>query len=132
MNHMSTTIKNEQGMKAKSTPDGRGTTDCQRPEDAVTNDHLDSVKRLSWRFPRNRQVRAALMWMVAAQLLVEGLPIPSDAELEALTARYCQVAIAVVGNPQTRQSCDRERVRAHMKEFLHLACPPAPPEPEAM
>jgi hypothetical protein len=135
MNHMSTTVRNEQGKKANSEPGESGASDCLSLEDAVKpDDCLDPVKRLNWSFPRNRQAREALrpvMWTVAAHLLAEGLPIPStNEEMEALTRRWIELHIIVAGNPRTRPPADR--LQAFMREFLRLACPPAPPEAEAM
>ena len=134
MNDMSVTRVNEP-YKAMSNPDGSRASDGLSPENAVKpNDCLDPVNRLTWRFPRNRQAREAIrpmMWMVATQLLAEGLPVPpTEEELEALTARWIELQVMVAGNPDTRPPADC--LQAFMKEFLHLACPPAPPAPEAM
>jgi hypothetical protein len=82
--------------------------------------------RFSYRYPRTRKSREALKllrWTVAAHLLAEGLPIPEEEELDALTARWVELSLIVAGDPSTRQ--DPERGRAFMREFLHLACTPA-------
>ncbi len=85
------------------------------------------LDRLSFRYPNAREAREALkymVWSVAAQLFAEGLPMPSDEELEALTVRWVELGIIIAGNPCNRQF--PERGRAFLREFLHLACTPAP------
>lgn len=98
---------------------------------------IPTTNRFSYRCPRNARTRKLLRAMslpITLELVAEHLEIPPGEDLESLTARHWELAIAIVGDPQTRQSSDRERVQAFMKEFLRLACrrPPTPPQPEAM
>ncbi len=98
---------------------------------------IPNTNRFSYRCPRDAKTRELISLMsfpIALELAAEHLEIPPGEDLESLTARHWEIGIAIVGYPQTRQSSDRERVRAFMKEFLHLACrrPPAPPQSEAV
>ena len=73
-----------------STPDAPSS--ITSPAERVKGDgNWGLLRRLTFRWPRNREAREALRyktWQVVCQLIGEGLPVPDNEELEALTARW--------------------------------------------
>jgi len=88
---------------------------------------VPTYNRFSYRCPRNRTTRKALRLLslpVAIELAAEHLSIPPGEDLESLTARWFELGVTVMGDPNTIQPSHRERVQTFMKEFLKLACAP--------
>jgi hypothetical protein len=84
---------------------------------------LRALRRLTYRWPRDRQSRKHASTFIICQLLEHDLPIPHDDEiLEELGARHFELVRMIAREGATPEEV--ERCRAFLKEFLILACAP--------
>jgi hypothetical protein len=106
----------------------RNTDTCNTLEEIILMSlKLPTHNRFSYRCPRNRKTREMLKVMslpIVIELAGQHLELPLGEDLESLTARYWEIGVAVMGDPNTIEPSHRERVQAFVKEFLHLACAP--------
>jgi hypothetical protein len=98
-------------------------------------DPLPFIKRLKYRYPRDRDSREFAGQISLVLWISESIPIPTDDEVrQALGAHYLELLRIIARAGATPE--EMARGKAFLREFLILACAPdrtpAPPESETV